>query len=151
MDMIIPRTFDGHTFIFSPEGWLNISAAATAFGKRLGHFMGKPSTWAAMEAVEDAIGERCWFMMDGQMWADPEFSRFFTAWLGPRAEAWWSFEIDSVLNGTFTPDQAADAIRATMCHHVPSVARHPEALEEAVANCMLLLFPVSRQGAYSTR
>ncbi|PZU54862.1 MAG: hypothetical protein DI561_03615 [Thauera sp.] len=141
MDMIIPRTFNGRTLVFSPEGWLNISAAALAFGRQLGNFMGKPSTWTAMEAVEDAIGERCWFMMDGQMWADPQFSRFFTAWLGPRAEAWWSFEIDSVLKGTFTPDQAADAISATIEWLVPGEADSPRIVKNVIAQCLDRILP----------
>lgn len=141
MDMIIPRTFDGHTFVFSPEGWLNLSAAAKAFGKRLGNFMGKPSTWTAMEAVEDAIGERCWFMMDGQMWAHPKFSRFFVAWLEPKVEAWWSFEIDSVLNGTYTPDEAADAISATIEWLAPGEADNPRIVKNVIAHCLGRILP----------
>lgn len=144
MDMIIPRMYNGHTFFFSPDGWLNISAAASAHGKRLDHFMGKSSTWEAIEAVEDTFGERCWFLMEGQMWAHPKFSRFFAAWLGPKVEAWWAVEIDSVLNGTFTPEQAADAISATAEWLVPGEASNPHIWRNVISHCLDRILPDSQ-------
>lgn len=106
---LISRTFvmPGEDFdyevpiVFREDGYINMTKAAKAFGKRLQHFTESPATLEYMQEFEAITGIRCLVAKRGGAkgqagtWCHPKLAVFFARWLDVRFAVWCDLMIGS--------------------------------------------------------
>jgi len=104
---LITRDYNGHTFTFRPDGWLNMTKAAKAMCKNLSHFWQSPDTEVyvkelarvtgkgtdSVEFVETKLGRT------GGSFAHPKLAVFFARWLDVRFAVWCDAMIEDIIKG----------------------------------------------------
>ncbi|MQY51280.1 KilA-N domain-containing protein [Rhodocyclus gracilis] len=97
---LLSHTFEGHTFLFREDGYINMTKAAKAFGKKLSHFWASHQTKEYMEALSQMPGFRGIKLVIssrgryGETWVHPKLTVFTARWLDVRFAVWCDLVIE---------------------------------------------------------
>lgn len=108
--VLISKQYQGHTFLFRPDGYFNMTKAAQAFGKRLQHFWEADGTRRYCYELSRAVGANDRDSGDlsyglteakrgnnGGTWGHPKLAVFFARWLDVKFAVFCDMVIDDIL------------------------------------------------------
>ncbi|MBK1679753.1 KilA-N domain-containing protein [Rhodocyclus tenuis] len=94
------KNANGHTFLFREDGYINMTKAAKAFGKKLDNFWRNEGTSEYIEALKEGLHTHSYsrefndgFIQtfqgrNGGTWCHPKLAIFFARWLDVRFAVW---------------------------------------------------------------
>ncbi len=97
---LLSHTFEGHTFLFREDGYINMTKAAKAFGKQLNNFWKRPETKEYMKALAELSGSTFKsndlkqavpgnrYVPGAGTYGHPKLAVFFARWLDVRFAVW---------------------------------------------------------------
>jgi hypothetical protein len=99
---LISQDYNGLPITFREDGYINMTKAAKAFGKRLQDFMELKTTHEYVEAYHQITGIPCFESKRGRgggTFGNPRLAVFFARWLDVRFAVWCDLMIDNILKG----------------------------------------------------
>ncbi|MHA7681991.1 KilA-N domain-containing protein [Cupriavidus sp. PET2-C1] len=106
MTRVVPFDYQGEAVSFTADGWINATAVAASFGKRLDHWLANAETQKYLSALAAILNTRNPGDLvrtrrghNGGTWLHPKLGVVFARWLDVRFAVWCDARIDDLLRG----------------------------------------------------
>lgn len=140
----------GLPIVFRQDGYINMTKAAKAFGKKLVHFWSNKETDEYLLALASALGlihrdSGVWSQSDVRdaqdalvvakrggrpgnagTWCHPKLAVFFARWLDVRFAVWCDLMIDNILRGDIKTSVVVPNPNSSNVSDLNSTSRHPK-------------------------
>ena len=150
MNAIQSFQFNNIPVSFRDDGYLNATAIAAHFGKRVPDFIKTEQNQEYINALAEHISKTTKIVLDKNQlvivkhggnnrgtWLHPKLAVHFARWLDPKFAVWCDEQIEQILSGSLTPSKA-----------LPNGLTHEQQAEvKALHNILLQSVPFEKQKA----
>ena len=137
MNTIQNLSFDSVTVSFNNNGYLNASAIAKHFGKRVPDFIKTEQNQEYIAALAEHLSKTKKIVLDKNQlvivkhggnqsgtWLHPKLAIHFARWLDPRFAVWCDEQIEHILSGSLKLEAHSMALSAQDVRRLSALFRH---------------------------
>ena len=153
MNQVQSFNFGNVSVSFRDDGYLNATAIASHFGKRVPDFIKTEQNQEYINALAEHISKTTKIVLDRNQlvivkhggnnrgtWLHPKLAIHFARWLDPKFAVWCDEQIEQIISGSLQPQSPRKAL--------PSGLTHEQQMEvKALHNILLQSVPFEKQKA----
>ena len=153
MNQVQSFNFGNVSVSFRDDGYLNATAIAAHFGKRVPDFIKTEQNQEYINALAEHISKTTKIVLDGNQlvivkhggnnrgtWLHPKLAVHFARWLDPKFAVWCDEQIEQIISGSLHPQSPRKALPSGLTHE-------QQAEVKALHNILLQSVPFEKQKA----